>query len=433
MQRTLAFILAGGAGSRLGALALHRAKPAVPFGGNYRLIDYTIGNAARSGVSHMGVLVQYQPDSIIEYLGNGERWGLTGDGHSLQILAPRANDTGAEYFRGTADAIRKNLNFLEKHADCDCVLILSGDHVYRMDYTAMVDFHRQSKAEVTVGMTRVPLAEAHRFGIAEIDNAKKIVGWQEKPANPHSNLASMGIYVFSREFLFDALWDNRGDDFGHDIIPHAIENAKAYAYEYNGYWRDVGTLQAYWKANLDLVNAMQKNGYGSTNGSHQSVQKISHHALIAAGAKIENSIISPGCIIEGMVTNSVLSPGVWVKKNAVIRDSIVMHDCEIGEYAIIKKAILDEQVMVGNHAIVGLELGGAGARNSGMSKCVQDGLVVVACGVKIPRRQLVPCNVEIYSENTFKVLSAEKPKIDHEIIPKTHSVGFSHALVPALA
>lgn len=400
MDRTLAFVLAGGAGSRLGALTAYRAKPAVPFAGRGRLIDFTLRNAASSGVRRLGVVVQYRAESVVRHLRSGKAGGYDDDSSSraLTILSPRLTTGSREQYRGTADAIRKNLDFIESHPACDTVLILSGDHVYRMNYAAMVEQHRRRQADLTIATTRVPAHEAHRFGIAGLDSAGRIVEWHEKPLQPRGVCASMGIYAFSRKFLLALLRELPGDDFGHDFIPIAVAHARTYAHEFSGYWRDVGTVKSYWQTALDLLGPARE--LCQAEQSSPPAGLVSRHAFVAASARIENSLISAGCIVEGVVRNSVLSPGVWVRENAVVLDSVVLDGCEIGCETIVKKAVLDEQVRLGRRSILGLEVGERAP--SGASVCHDEGVTVVASHVVIPAFQMVPCNSMVTSESTLE-------------------------------
>lgn len=385
MNRTLALVLAGGVGSRLGPLAHARAKPAVPFGGNYRLIDFTLSNAANSGVNRIGVLVQYKPLSLVEHIGSGESWGFGSSARRLQILPPRPGLNGSARYRGTADAVRKNLDFV-RQGRYDMALILSGDHIYNMSYKNMVEFHRAKGADVTVAVTRVPIEDAHHFGIAGIDREKRIIDWQEKPLKPRGNLASMGVYVFSRTFLVEALEKISGDDFAKDIIPYARKNAQTYAFQFSGYWRDVGTLEAYWRSNLDLLNPASgldpERWKTYTNGDKQHRVHGFPNTPTNGCTHIHNSKISRNCVIEGQVENSIVSPDVWIRKDAVVRNSIIMSGCVIGESAKIEKAILDEQVVVGKNAVIGF----AESFSPGYTApyCQEEGLVAIGKNVFIP-------------------------------------------------
>ena len=394
MKRTTAFILAGGIGSRLKPLVSTRCKPAVPFGGIYRIIDFTLSSAANSGVNHLGVLTQYQGHTLEEHLGNGQIWGFGKDDRRLEVLSP----TGEEYM-GTADAVKKNQDFIELGDRHDTVLVLSGDHIYNMDYTEMIRFHRERQADVTAAMTSIPIEEAHRFGIATVDHQQRIVGWEEKPKEPSSNLASMGVYVFSKEFLVEVFRQNPGEDFGKHILPFALENAHTYAYPFTGYWRDVGTLESYWQANMDMLHYSSKLDPVHWNTIHNPQTEYQSGKASAtyygAHAHVEKSIISVGCIIEGTVINSVLSPGVRIGKNAVVRNSIVMEGSEVYERATVERSILDERVRIRERAIIG-----CGYRVFPLFKLTnkdKSTFTVIGHDVTIPGREVVRKNYIIES------------------------------------
>ncbi len=388
MDRTVGLILAGGAGSRLGVLSQNRAKPAVPFGGIYRIIDFTISNAINSGLNYLGILTQYKPESLMTHLQNGDAWGLSGRTKCLKILPPSTGRKDSDWYRGTADAVRHNMRFIHNFEHCDTVLILSGDHIYHMDYSQMVDYHRQKAADVTIAAMTVPLEDAREFGIAEVDSKFKVTGWEEKPRHPRSNLASMGVYVFSLPYLERVFSENPGNDFGKDIIPHAMKTADTFIFPFYGYWRDVGTLKAYWQTNMDILDPKQPIDpeeweiFTAVNEGARIGDRPPTY--IGAESNIENSLVSQGCIIEGEVINSVLSPGVWVQKDAVLQGCVLMNNCEIGEGAQLKKVIVDKEVRIGSKVSIGMSEDMR--KNSSYPGLLQDGLTVIGKGAKIPDR-----------------------------------------------
>jgi glucose-1-phosphate adenylyltransferase len=353
----LVLLLAGGIGSRLNLLVGHRAKPAVPFGGIYRIIDFSLSNVMNSGLTKVGVLTQYKPLSLMAHIGNGEAWDFTGRTRGIKILPPRTGDSDSDWYKGTADAIRQNIDFI-KNNPSDQVVVLSGDHIYRMDFDAMLSYHLHKKADITIGMMVVPKRDIHQFGTGIIDAENRIVDWEEKPAMPRTNLASMGIYVFDTKYLLRTLARDRQEvDFGHHIIPRAINEDRVYAYPFYGYWRDVGTIQSYWEANMDIIR--ENSGISPEeweihpNPEHSGRSMDRAPARFLSGCKVASSMIASGCVIEGTVINSVLSPGVHVKKGAMVSNSVIFYDSIIEEGAVVDLTICDKRVHVGTNAIVG--------------------------------------------------------------------------------
>lgn len=342
----LAMILAGGQGSRLGALTKNIAKPAVHFGGKYRIIDFPLSNCANSGIETVGVLTQYRPLELHTYLGTGEAWNLDRKNGGLYILPPYAREKGADWYKGTADAIYQNINFINK-ANPEYVLILSGDHIYSMDYSWMIEEHKANKAEATIGVIKVPMKEASRFGIMSTDKTGRITKFEEKPKKPESNLASMGIYVFNWEFLRryleeDAVDNTSNHDFGGNIIPKMLsDNARLFSYAFDGYWKDVGTIDSLWEANMDLLK--DKESFKETeNWKIYSIDMAMPPHYVGPKAKIKNSIISEGAMILGEVKNSVIFPGVRIGKGAKVYNSVVMPFAKIEDNAVVEKSILAE-------------------------------------------------------------------------------------------
>lgn len=356
-HNALVLLLAGGIGSRLNILVGHRAKPAVPFGGLYRIIDFSLSNVMNAGLSRIGVLTQYKPLSLMRHIQNGQAWDFTGRTRGVEILPPRTGEKDSDWYKGTADAIRQNIDFIQANPS-EQVVILSGDHIYRMDLNDMIACHRQKKAGITIGMMVVPMSEIHQFGAGIADEENRIVDWEEKPKVARTNLASMGIYIFDTEYLLALLArDRREIDFGMHIIPRAIEERQVFAYPFYGYWRDVGTIQAYWDANMDIIR--QDSGISPEEwGIRPNIEADGRimdrvPARFAAGCKVQSSLIAAGCVIEGTVINSVLSPGVIVKNGAVVRDSVIFEDVLIEADAEVDLVIADKRVHIGQGAVVG--------------------------------------------------------------------------------
>ncbi len=346
MRKTLAMLLAGGVGSRLNILAHYRAKPAVPFGGLYRIIDFTLSNAKNSGLVNVGILTQYKPLSLMDHIGDGQAWDLMGRMRGAKILPPRTGEKDSDWYKGTADAIRQNSSFIANFKP-ERVLILSGDHIYHMNYSRMVEFHKNRGADLTIAMMRVPMNQTHHFGIGSIDEDDRLIAWEEKPRQTHSNLASMGVYVFDTDFLFQCLNTIAAHDFGKDMIPYAIHSHKVYAFPFEGYWRDVGTLHSYWEANMDLLRRDSGLRLADwriyTNMEEEGHSGDRAPTRILRGARVENCFIAQGCTIAGTVINSVLSPGVTVAKNAVVEHSVIMQDSTLAENVQLSYVIADKQ------------------------------------------------------------------------------------------
>ncbi|MBD9018460.1 MAG: glucose-1-phosphate adenylyltransferase [Coprococcus comes] len=388
-KEMIAMLLAGGQGSRLGVLTAKVAKPAVAFGGKYRIIDFPLSNCINSGIDTVGVLTQYQPLRLNTHIGIGIPWDLDRNIGGVSILPPYEKSTSSEWYTGTANAIYQNLEYMETF-NPDYVLILSGDHIYKMDYEVMLDFHKENHADVTIAAMPVPIEEASRFGIVITDEDKRITEFEEKPANPRSNLASMGIYIFSWPVLKEALIkmkDQPGCDFGKHIIPYCHEKKqRLFAYEYNGYWKDVGILSSYWEANMELIDIIPEfNLYEEfwkiyTNNSIIPPQYISKEAVI------DRSIIGDGAEIYGEIHNCVIGAGVVVGQGCVIRDSIIMQDVAIGNDCVIDKAIIAENVKVGDNVTLGI---GNEAPNKLRSDIYNSGLVTIG------ENSVIPAGVQI--------------------------------------
>lgn len=353
----LAMILAGGQGSRLGALTKNIAKPAVPFGGKYRIIDFPLSNCANSGIDKVGVLTQYRPLELHTYLGTGNAWDLDKSTGGVFILPPYARDKGADWYKGTADAIYQNLNFIDM-MDPEYVLILSGDHIYTMDYSKMLAVHRANQADATIGVFEVPWDEASRFGIMNTDSVDgRIIEFEEKPPQPKSNLASMGIYIFNRDFLSkylkaDAADENSSHDFGKNIIPAMLgDNARLYSYAFEGYWKDVGTIESLWQANMDLLADEPPFSFNSSWTIYSSNPSLPPH-YIGPEAKVSNSMLNEGSQIMGEVDHSVLFSGVKIGKGARVTNSVIMPFTKIEDNAVVDHAIVAQNCVITAGAVV---------------------------------------------------------------------------------
>lgn len=409
-QQTLVLLLAGGVGSRLNILVQSRAKPAVPFGGIYRIIDFSLSNVTNSGLRKVGVLTQYKPLSLMDHLGSGAAWDLSGRTRGVKILPPRTGSKDSDWYKGTADAVRRNIDFIKSNPS-DEVLILSGDHIYHMDFTVMLEFHRSKKADVTVAMMVVPKSQIHQFGAGITDANNRIIEWEEKPPVPRTNLASMGIYVFDRQYLLDALArDQAGVDFGMHLLPHAIEHDNVFAYPFYGYWRDVGTIQAYWEANMDILKSdsgLSPQKWGIiTNVESDGLPTDRPPARFGARAQNQNSLISAGCTIHGSVVNSILSPGVIVEEGAIVRDSILFQDCVVKKDAVVDLAILDKYVEVGEGAEIGTGEGHE-VINRQYPTHLYTGITVIGKRVQVPAGKAIGRNC-IVNGHTYEAAFPEE-------------------------
>ena len=404
-KEMIAMLLAGGQGSRLGVLTAKVAKPAVAFGGKYRIIDFPLSNCINSGIDTVGVLTQYQPLRLNTHIGIGIPWDLDRNVGGVTVLPPYEKSTSSEWYTGTANAIYQNLDYMETY-NPDYVLILSGDHIYKMDYEVMLDFHKENHADVTIAAMPVPIEEASRVGIFITDNDRKIEEFEEKPKKPRSNLASMGIYIFSWPVLRDALKDLSSQpncDFGKHIIPYChSKNKRLFAYEYNGYWKDVGTLSSYWEANMELIDIIPEfNLYEEfwkiyTNSGSLPPQYVSAQSVV------EKSIICNGADIYGEVYNSIIGSGVTVGKGTVIRNSIVMSDTKFGENCVIEKAIIAEDVVIGDRVTIGI---GSDTPNKMRPDIYNAGIVTIG------EKTVIPPDIQI-GKNT--ALSGVTSREDYE-------------------
>lgn len=382
-KECVAMLLAGGQGSRLYALTKKTAKPAVRFGGKYRIIDFPLSNCINSQIDTVGVLTQYQPLVLNEYIGNGLPWDLDRNIGGVKILPPYQGQKGADWYKGTANAIYQNMEFIEQY-NCDYVLILSGDHIYKMDYANMLAYHKAKGADCTIAVLDVPLEEASRFGIMSVEDDGTIYKFTEKPKQPDSTKASMGIYIFNKKKLFDYLIADEADptsanDFGKNIIPNMLAaGEKMVAYSFDGYWKDVGTISSLWEANMDLLGETPVLDVSDTNWRIYARHQADEPQMVGNTAIIDNASITEGCEIYGTVKNSVLGSGVKVMYGAYIKDSVIMGNTVIGEGATVNYTILDEGVDIGPGAKVGEPRENA------------KDITVIGTGVKIPSGTIIP-------------------------------------------
>lgn len=377
-KKCVAMLLAGGQGSRLYALTSALAKPAVSFGGKYRIIDFPLSNCVNSGIDTVGVLTQYQPLKLNDYIGNGQPWDLDRTFGGVHILSPYQAKTSSDWYKGTANAIYQNLHFI-KQFDPDYVLILSGDHIYKMNYSIMLNYHILKNADCTIAAINVPKSEASRFGILNTKEDGVIYEFEEKPKNPKSTLASMGIYIFSAKKLYKYLEEDNADlnssnDFGKDILPKMLNNGeRMLAYEFEGYWKDVGTIDSLYEANMDLLGDKPNFDINDSSWKIQSRSPLAPPHYIGENAKTVNSIIMSGCEIFGSVENSVLASGVIVKKGATVKNSIIMAETVIGENSVVDYSIIDENTVIGKDCRIGESKENAkGITVLGRDLCVQD-------------------------------------------------------------
>ncbi|MDR1816372.1 MAG: glucose-1-phosphate adenylyltransferase [Clostridiales Family XIII bacterium] len=395
-KKAVAMLLAGGQGSRLGVLTARRAKPAVTYGGKYRIIDFPLSNCAHSGIDTVGVLTQYRPLELNTYIGTGQAWDLDTNTGGAYVLPPFARGESGEWYTGTANAIWQNAAFIDQF-DPDYVLILSGDHIYKMNYKWMIAAHEEKGADATIAVIAVPLEEASRFGIMDTDEKMRITEFEEKPKQPKNNLASMGVYVFSwpvlRRYLKEDAEDHSSsNDFGKNIIPKMLGNGeRLFAYEFGGYWKDVGTIESLWEANMELLSSDPPFNLYDDPWRIFSRNLYDPPQYIDAAATVTNSIVCEGCRVYGTVENSILSSGVIVGEGAVVRDSILMADAVIGGESRVQKSILDEEVVVGEGAVVGDEgVDLTQAYTPGASK-----ITVVGKGAVIKKDTRIPAGEEV--------------------------------------
>ena len=359
-KECVAMLLAGGQGSRLYTLTSKIAKPAVPFGGKYRIIDFPLSNCINSGIDTVGVLTQYEPLELNDYIGNGQPWDLDRMYGGVHILSPYQAKSGSEWYKGTANAIYQNISFIKRYKP-EYVLILSGDHIYKMNYHKMLDFHKERGADVTVATIEVPIEEASRFGVVNVAEGGKIVEFEEKPKKPKSNLASMGIYIFNAEKLYkyleeDEAKENTSNDFGKNILPTMLaDGEKMFAYVFSGYWKDVGTIDSLYEANMDLLGSNPSFDIADSEWRIHSKNPIAPPHYIGLNGEVKGSIVALGCEIEGRVENSILSANVTVEEGATVMGSVIFSGCTIKKGAKVINTIIDEDAVIGENAVIGSE------------------------------------------------------------------------------
>ena len=391
-KKMIAMLLAGGQGSRLGVLTKSMAKPAVPFGGKYRIIDFPLSNCVNSDIDTVGVLTQYEPLALNAYLGSGQPWDLDRMNGGVFVLPPYVSGSTGQWYSGTANAIYQNIQFIDQY-DPEYVLILSGDHIYKMDYSKMLAFHEQKGAEATIAVLTVPMEEASRFGIMNTDGTDRIIDFEEKPKAPKSNKASMGIYIFNWKTLRPYLVADEEDkssshDFGKNIIPNLLNaGANLYAYSFSGYWKDVGTIRSLWEANMDLLGEKPEFRLAEKKWRIYSKSPALPPHYIGTDAVINNALVSEGCVVYGNVEKSVLFTGVHIGKGAVIQDSIIMPNAEIGDGAVVKKAIIGEGSFVSAGAFVGCE---KTPEDGDYDTSLTGDITLIANSVTIPEGKRVP-------------------------------------------
>lgn len=397
----VAMLLAGGQGSRLSILSQRRAKPAVPFGGAYRIIDFTLSNIMHADIPYVGVLTQYKPYSLMDHIGSGEWWGFTGRDRMARVLPPYTGEDDSDWYAGTADAIWQNRNFISRF-DPELVVVLSGDHIYSMDYNEMIEVHRRHQADVTVALQPVPWEDTPRFGVVQIDAEGRIVKFQEKPKkDPVSNLASLGIYVFDAEVLLRRLQEDAANpasshDFGKDVLPSMLNRDRMFGYVFEGFWRDVGTIQSFWEANMESLDP-------KSNLSLTDWQLRTNHfdprpgnelpAWLSPEGEVSNSYVARGCVVEGRVEHSVLFPGVRVGKGALVRDSILMNNATVGSDAYVERVIADKNTTIDRNCMVG---SGENVPNHEFPNLLDSGITVLGKSALLAPGMQIGKNVLVY-------------------------------------
>lgn len=400
----IALLLAGGQGSRLGVLTKNIAKPAILYGGKYRIIDFSLSNCINSDIDTVGVLTQYRPLELNAHIGIGKPWDMDRINGGVTILSPYLKEETGEWYKGTANAIYQNIHYVDKHSP-EYVVILASDHVYKMNYSKMLDFHKEKKADATISVIDVPWEEASRYGIMNTDESSRIFEFEEKPKNPKNNLASMGVYIFTwnalKEYLIRDDQNNDSDhDFGKNIIPMMLNEGKSmWAYKFNGYWRDVGTIQAYWESNMDLISRVPDLNLFDPAWKIYTPNPVKPPHYIGPEGSIKKAIVSEGCMIYGSVKNSVIFPGVYIGKGTVIEDSIIMSDTSIGEDCSINQCIIGEGSRVGNNVKMGI---GEMVPNEIKPSLYNSGITVVGELAVVPDESEIGKNVVIDINTTLE-------------------------------
>lgn len=396
-KEMIGLLLAGGQGSRLGVLTKTTAKPAVPYGGKFRIIDFPLSNCINSGIDTVGVFTQYQPLELNAHIGIGKPWDLDRINGGVTILSPYQKEDQGEWFKGTANAVCQNIHYVDK-IDPKYVIILSGDHIYKMDYSKMLEEHKKNGADATISVFEVPLEEANRFGIMNTDETNKIIEFEEKPQEPKSNLASMGVYIFTwdvlREYLIRDDQNAESDnDFGKNIIPMMLEEGRSmYAYEFSGYWKDVGTIQAYWESNMDLIERVPEFNLFERDWKIFTTNPVKPAHYIGTTGSAKKSIIAEGCMVYGTVRNSIIFPGVYISEGAVIEDSIIMSNTTIGCNSHIIKSIVSEKVVIGDAVKIGFGDFIVNEDKPGIYNC---GISVIGEAANIPSGTSLGLNVVV--------------------------------------
>lgn len=396
-KEIMALLLAGGQGSRLGVLTKNVAKPAVLYGGKYRIIDFSLSNCINSGIDTVGVMTQYQPLKLNSHIGIGKPWDMDRIDGGVTILSPYLKAESGEWFKGTANAVFQNIHYIDRHSP-KYVVILSGDHIYKMNYSKMLDFHKENNAEATISVIDVPFEEASRYGIMNCHENGKIYEFEEKPEKPKSTLASMGVYIFNwstlREYLIkDSETPESDNDFGKNIIPNMLQDGKSmWAYQFTGYWRDVGTIQAFWESNMDLVSRIPEFNLYDPDWKIYTPNPVKPAHYIGRSASVKKSIIAEGCVVKGTVINSVLFPGSIVEEGAIIEDSIIMSNSTVCRNSIIKKSIVSERALIGESAQLGE---GEDIINEYKPGIYNSGITVVGEEASVPPYSIIGKNVMI--------------------------------------
>lgn len=417
-KEMMAMLLAGGQGSRLGILTMDKAKPAVAFGGKYRIIDFPMSNCVNSGVETVGVLTQYQPLTLNQHIGIGVPWDLDTRNGGVSILAPHQKEgEKGEWYSGTANAIYQNIDYIDANKP-EYVLILSGDHIYKMDYAAMLKYHKENNCDVTIAVLEVSMEEASRFGIMNADENDKIYEFEEKPANPKSNLASMGIYIFTWDKLREALIeDNKihsDSDFGKHIIPSMLNNGMTlYAYRFKDYWKDVGTIESYWAANMELIETLPQFNLYEDFWKIYTNSNLQPPMYSGPNSDIKTSIVSEGCQVEGKVEHSVLSKNVVIEEGAVIKDSIIMEGCRIGKNAVIDRCIIDQDTIIGDNVVMGT---GENIPNEGKPNIYNTGITVIGSNTTVPAGIEIGKNCVIYGKTTSENYTDNKLESGQSVV-----------------
>lgn len=408
-KEIIGLLLAGGQGSRLGVLTKTTAKPAIPYGGKYRIIDFPLSNCINSGIDTVGVFTQYQPLELNAHIGIGKPWDLDRNNGGVTILSPYLKEDKGEWFKGTANAVYQNIPYIDKMSP-KYVVILSGDHIYKMDYSKMLKAHKEKNADATISVFEVPIEEANRFGIMNTDENQKIYEFEEKPKNPKNNLASMGVYIFTWEILREYLIRDDADpkssnDFGKNIIPLMLsEGCNMYAYEFSGYWKDVGTIQAYWESNMDLIALVPEFNLFEREWKILTTNPVKPAHYIGPTGSVKKAIVAEGCMVYGSVKSSVVFPGVYIEEGAVIEDSIIMSNTRIGKNAHIYKSILCENVIVEGGVKIGF---GESVVNEDKPSIYNSGITVIGESAVIPENTELGKNVVVERDVTEKDFNSQ--------------------------